>query len=55
MPPSSVNIGHPHYEVFNLRTHEVVALRKNLIGARRFADKLDLEYGAINFGIRAVN
>jgi hypothetical protein len=40
------------YQVIDLRTNQVVATRKSKTAARRLADKLDLEYGAIRYSVR---
>jgi hypothetical protein len=42
------------FQVFNIRTGEVVTTRSTRKAAQRRADKLDLEYGAINYGVREI-
>ena len=43
-----------HYEVFDKVTGEVRGRRKTRKAARKLMEKLDLEYGAIRYGIREV-
>lgn len=43
-----------HYEVFDKVTGEVKGRRKTRRSARKLADRLDLEYGAIRYGVREV-
>ena len=43
-----------HYEVFDKVTGEVKGRRKTRQAARKLADRLDLEYGTIRYGIREV-
>ena len=40
------------YEIYNIQTGEVKGHRKVRTAARRLANKLDFEYGAICFDIR---
>jgi hypothetical protein len=40
------------YQVIDIRTNEVVATRSTRKAARRLADKLDLEYGAIRYSVK---
>lgn len=39
------------YKVFDIQTKQVVATFKSIKSARRKADKLDLAYGCIHYGV----
>ena len=40
------------FQIFNIRTGEYIASRATRKLARRYADKLDLQYGAINYAVK---
>lgn len=40
------------YQVFNIRTGEFIASRSTRRLAQRLADKLDSQYGAINYAVK---
>ena len=42
------------YEVWNYRTNELVGTYKNRTFARNKVEKLDLEYGAYSYTVKAV-
>jgi hypothetical protein len=40
------------YQIFNIRTGEFMGSRSSRKLAQRYADKLDLQYGAINYAVK---